>query len=1482
MKGKKFFFFLGMIAGLVLAIGTDPYLVATLATGFALYAFSRRPVRAPAARPSMPPSIAPPKDVWVPLPPRPDEFVAPAPAFVPSATRLPSGRVVVVPASPPVQPPAIPPAPPAKVAPPSRPPEEPSRAALGWRRLRDQITSDVAVNGLAYLGVLLLFTGTFGFVVFSFERVRIGLRPLAELLIAAAFFGSAWFLRRRRAVIVAAALELVGGILLPVVLAASLVDGAAFPPELHGGALIGALVVGAALVAGLYAAWSARRPESALRFLVAPMVWTACWAIGLLFAGDFEAISLRSPMAAQMALVTVGVAATLVPARLVPEHRLSEPALTAAIPGTAIAYAMTLLLAVSEGFPFLPVAAAGASVLAISELVGDRRLGGRLGVATGQWIVLAVTASAAVEPLGGGAAGALLVPASLALLEWQERVRPSPVARPAAALGVGFGIALAFAEPWWAVGAGGVASSWAHVRRIRGLPAGGGEEWLDAATAALPVSVGAGLLLALPAERAWLVIAVLICAGTLAVRLTRRRDELLEVWLPLASVAVAAGTLTVRPISEPVPLAAAATLAALSIAIGPRWPAARVWPAFASGAWALTLWLDVARISPEVRPLGWAALGLAAVGFAPVWRERAAGHLALAGHLATLSALAAPGLGRARLWALAAWTVGWVSTVAWGELGRPALTELLGRAAETVGVPRLRRLGAILPGIALVTSAPFLIVHTLERTDLLAAHRSWTGVALALTAVAYAGAARALALRKPLAPVLAAGSFAVSSVGIAVAAPDPWPVIEAVVAPIVGVLLVGGALRRAFMEWIAWAASGLLVMLLAGRAGVETRAIPVVLMGWGTVLMAGGLLLDDRSAGRRSPGEGVRSPWLARPVLLGAVGLPVGLAFIFTGTPSQFGTWSLAAAGAYLAVAFLLRAGAVSAPAWALLSVGLAALSPWSPMERPWLLVPWTLVLVSVSLATQLIDRSRGVRRDAWIRWDVAPLAVAHGVAAVALFRSTDVGWMPQTWVGLGAVSLALAGVRPSAVWARVTWALAGIGLTLVGAGAAGPGWLSLALAVTAAGFIVAASRSRGDVRSLLQADSVMAAAASWLMLSVWAGWNADRAAMLTALAAGAAALALGTGARFARLGRDWVAAFGTLAAAGLATAGTIAAESASALTWDGRRPVGLALATGAAMAAVGSAISAEPLRVPRLREVGALLALAAGGTLGYAIRADPGTFVAGFAAAGIAAVLGSLALWRVRAGSPWLNPLALIGAISSLFAFAAAATTWPRRDLVVAALLVAGTEAAAVGITLRHAGILALCPPLLCSAWLVYASEALTGDPQWFTVPIGVALLAVVEIGLRNRPAEPEEPTVGTRAAADEAFPLVPIDELLPMLDLLGMALVVGASLVEIVAISPGRGIVAVLLAAVIGAFGILTRTKRRVFFSMGSVLAAVFLMIGVPLARLVRFQGTALWVALAAAGAILVVIATTLEQARARVNAVVHKLSGLMEGWA
>ncbi len=163
------------------------------------------------------------------------------------------------------------------------------------------------MHGLAYLGVVLVFGGTLGFMLFSFRSLPSGSRPLAELAIPTVLLGSAAFLRRRGSPVVATALGLVGGTLLPVVLFASYADGV--PPDIHDEALAAGVTITSLALALAYAIAAARWPDVSVRFLVAPMLWISLWGVGLLLQPGPEA-SLNDWTAWQFALVAVGVAGT--------------------------------------------------------------------------------------------------------------------------------------------------------------------------------------------------------------------------------------------------------------------------------------------------------------------------------------------------------------------------------------------------------------------------------------------------------------------------------------------------------------------------------------------------------------------------------------------------------------------------------------------------------------------------------------------------------------------------------------------------------------------------------------------------------------------------------------------------------------------------------------------------------------------------------------------------------------------------------------------------------------------------------------------------------------------------------------------------------------------------------------------------------------------------------------------------------------------
>jgi hypothetical protein len=69
-----------------------------------------------------------------------------------------------------------------------------------------------------------------------------------------------------------------------------------------------------------------------------------------------------------------------------------------------------------------------------------------------------------------------------------------------------------------------------------------------------------------------------------------------------------------------------------------------------------------------------------------------------------------------------------------------------------------------------------------------------------------------------------------------------------------------------------------------------------------------------------------------------------------------------------------------------------------------------------------------------------------------------------------------------------------------------------------------------------------------------------------------------------------------------------------------------------------------------------------------------------------------------------------------------------------------------------------------------------------------------------------------------------------------------------------------------------------------VGSVtlLLALFGMIAVPVAQLVpEFRGAALWIVLTVVGLVLVTVAVSLEQGRARLASAVGRIDRLFQGW-
>jgi hypothetical protein len=492
------------------------------------------------------------------------------------------------------------------------------------------------------------------------------------------------------------------------------------------------------------------------------------------------------------------------------------------------------------------------------------------------------------------------------------------------------------------------------------------------------------------------------------------------------------------------------------------------------------------------------------------------------------------------------------------------------------------------------------------------------------------------------------------------------------------------------------------------------------------------------------------------------------------------------------------------------------------------------------------------------LRWDLAPLVIAHGVAVVALARSLDVGMVPETWGPIGLLALVLARVRRNPFWA-----VAGAILLGVGAESAGPGWLALALAMDSLVAVAVAIRSQGTMRLGLQVTSMALAAASWSQLILWAGWTGSRTATLTAFSAATIAVVTGGATRWARLPADWAANLAGLSVAGGVAVATLSSTPATGVDPDGAGLLALVIAS----LSVGGGLAARPLAVDVLREASLLLAVGAGLLLGYARELEPGPLTGWWALTAVASSLGMLGLRQANPTSTWMRPLALLGVSGSVVTIGVAGSALPRRDLLEVALAVAGVQTAALGIALRRTEPLYLSPLLLCGAWLLFASEALTGEAQWFTIPIGIAVLSVVGFGRLARRR------VGSR-------PLSTVELL--ALEYAGMAFMVGDGLVESIVTSPWHGLFALTFGAGLAVWGALTKVRRRALFGAGAAVLALALMVTGPIVQLVpRVTGPAFWVVLAVAGVVLIAIATGLERGREKVAAAIRRLDTLTEGW-
>ena len=1382
---------------------------------------------------------------------------APQSPVVPQVTEeVTAGAPAPVPPSAPVSSPAPRPGPA-----PARPVREPSAARRRWQAAGETVRSDLAVNGLAYLGVLLLFAGLFGVVAFSFTSVRVGFRPLAEAVVPAAVFGSAWMLARRTLVTPARALVLLGGLLVPVAALATFTDGAPVPPDLTGVPLAVALSATSAAVAVGYAAWIRHRPSSPLRHLVAPVMWLA---VALAALGWYEPVptgqDILVPRSGQYAAVLAAITVTLAVSRIRVRSLVALTLFPAVLVGLGVGVLLAALAAGVEGWPAVPVAVAGAATLLALELSG-RQVPATPRLAL-QGLVVGLTGMALAPALGPGWAGASAAVAGVAVIERGLRRSVSGYALLAPIVVTVAGLGFAVWTPPALLVASAVTSGWAQARRL--WPGG----WrypvmvLTVTAAAAPAGILAGLLGALPAGPGAGVAGLLLLSGAVAVRvLGRATDRFWQWWIPAAAVAVSAVTAGQGPTAWFVVAAGAATVA---IAIAPVPAALRTWLAGAAALWTAWLAFEVTGLGFPVRMVAIAGAALAAVGFAGGRRDPLAGHIGMFGHLAGLACWPLAAVDAGRLDAAAPTAVlglavtGAVITAAAQEIGPAAVPDLLVRCGRvlTLGLTAHRKdaAEAVIRQVPAMAAVVLLIPFTADLIRLSGARapRPWWPVALTALGLAYLLLARLLRPWHRVARVLAdVGAWA--AVLAAAACTHREPALVATAGVMAVPVLQDAALRRRAAIWLAWAASVPFAVLAANLAGLAESYWYAVTLGWGAVLFLGGLIGDDVRASRRQPGERVRTGWLIPPAAIGLLACTAGLMGSASGSLHQAG-WMLIAAGVVvIAAAALLRAGVLGGAGTAMAIAGLGVVVPWGLSAHPWLLLVAAAVVLA---AADITGPPAGSQVALWQRWDLSLFVVAHAAALFAVGLAAASGTaVAVTTVGCGTLAAAVA-----ARLLRWPWAAGGAVLILAGAAAAGAGWASLAFAMAS---VIATGLALGRpqrIRAMLQAAGALAAVAAWAAGLVWREVSLGTAVSATSIAAGAVVLVAATAIRIWEPARDWTLAWG---GTGLALAAVAAAALSAPAVPSGS---GVFVAAGLAATAIGCALAAGPVAVTLLRETAAVLAVAAALTWAYGTSAGLATLTWCAVVAGLAASVIVLAPWTRKAAPIWVRPVVLVAVAGTGVALGAAAASLPDTALLVPAFILAAAVIVALAVALDRPILSAAAPVPLCAAWLTYAFRALTGQPQWFTMPAGVAIIAVAGV-LRSARRAGGRPVATPDVVA---------------LEITGMGLVMGTSLVQAVTRGPGYSLLGAGLALGLVGWGALTRVRRRLLGGTIAFCASLLMLIAVPLAGAVpHLGGVAVWLALAGAGLVAIIGAALLDATRAVVRRGVSRIADLTRDW-
>ena len=1333
----------------------------------------------------------------------------------------------------------------------------PGRVAVWWDEARRTVRSDLALHGLAYLGVLLLFAGVTGLIVFSFGGVDPWVRSMTELLVPAALFLSAWYLSSRNAKVVGDALALLGGAVTPIIVAAAFTDGAPVPPDVSGRLLPVVQGISVALVAMAMVAVTRRHPSSPLRFLVGPILWLAAGlAAGALRDPVPTGYETARPEALQLGIMLAALTLTVLAFSLRgTSGQIGSAVRTVALPAAGVVYVLELVLASGQGWPAASTILTGVAGLVLLEAFSSRLPNSVVGS-----LQFAVAGIAALRLSSLGepqwiAAGSFVT--LLALLEYVGPHRRDRVAVWVGLAATATALLATLAEPVTAAVGFGVLAIWGLYRYL--VPA----DWLPARD---PFGVVPAIGAAVATGALWQMIdpGVAVVATSAAILLLAiagrtwepvSSDALWAWFVPAAAATVVFASLGYEWGSFSVEVAMAGVMSSLALALSALPLAARVWASSGALVWALANTAEVFEVSRDVQAIALGIGGLALVAGSLALSRPPCVHLAAVGHLAGLLALAVPiwpGWAPTTVAALAA--VGWWMTTLIDNHGEAVH---LGAFRDTLDRSDLVRPGPIDVTAELAGLAALGLTVVVTTSAILAAdagiETSWVLTACAAGLLLDAGAVRAVHWERARRTVFEWATFA----GVLITASgaisetahvdDDWSAI-ATTAIGLAVIAIATAPRPAAFVWTAWVGGAAITLLLGNRLGLEQDSLDTLLVAWGAGVLLGGVGVQRRRHGPlpqfRIGGDRALLP----PVVLGSTAFAVGgISALSAGGDTAIGWTAAAMATIVLAVALLLPLGALAGVAEALATLTYALLAPWNPLERPATFVPWVVVLLVAALLTR---RSR----VPWpTRWDLPSFLVAHAVGGYALILAVTTDTVATTFASLAAVTLGVA-----VVLRRVEWAIAAAVLLLIAGGDAGRGWLALVLAVEGLVLTVTGLGRAATQRWVLVGAGAVALVGAWFDVVVWLDWSVGTIVQVTVPVAAVVALVAALGRRVelvpVELAAVW-ASVGTLVSVGSMISGVDEVP---------RLAGGLTFA-GSVLVLAATASAWVPLLGMTMRWAAAGLAAIAWLPAAWAVEASTwvATLVGTAVALGVLVFL--LALHGLQPTHPWIAPSCLYALGTQALATVAALDALPEEGPIAIVLLAVSAELVALGVVVAVPQLFVVAPAAACAALVLATRDTAVGDTNWLAVPVGVTLLVMVGLVRWIRRGR------GAEVTTHEVV----------ILELVAMTVIVEPPIGEVLAGNLWNAVLAVVIGSFLAVWGALTRVVWRAAFGAATVALTVVLVIGVPLSTAVTWRGPALWVALSLLGIAAIVVASALERGREAVRQVGRQLDVMTQGW-